>query len=147
MIPANLPEALRPTGLSVYLEVPAEGVQIYRREKNAAGVWAWVHKGPEAALFDAANKPIGKHYGGPTWEGDDGGKVVGAMKADAPSPDGSIPWLLLDIKSREGLGAFTQARAILRIATTGGLAPQGGDESQAGQDVRVPYTATYLFLK
>jgi hypothetical protein len=100
MIPANLPEALRPTGLSVYLEVPAEGVQIYRREKNAAGVWAWVHKGPEAALFDAANKPIGKHYGGPTWEGDDGGKVVGAMKADAPSPDGSIPWLLLDIKSR-----------------------------------------------
>ncbi len=147
MIPADLPEALRPKGLSVYLEVPAAGVQIYRCEKNASGAWAWVHKGPEAALFDTANKPIGKHYGGPTWESDDGSKVVGAVRANAPSPDGSIPWLLLDVASREGRGVFAQAQAILRIATTGGLAPPGGDESQAGRDVRVPYTATYLFLK
>jgi len=147
-IPADLPAALKPAGLSAYLEVPARGVQIYTCGKNAAGDWAWTFKGPEAELTDVKSAPIGKHYGGPTWEGNDGGKVVGAAKANAPSPAGSIAWLLLDIKSREGSGQFTQAQGILRIATTGGVMPKDGcNEANSGKDARVPYTATYLFLK
>ena len=59
-----------------------------------------------------------------------------------------IPWLLLDIKSSEGSGQFTQAKAIQRILTLGGTAPPGGcDEANANKESRVPYTATYLFLK
>jgi len=144
----EIPEALNPDKLAVYLEVPATGVQIYTCGKNASGAWAWSFKAPEAALADTQSKPLGKHYGGPSWEGLDGGKVVGAMKANAPSPSGSIPWLLLDIKSREGSGAFTQAKGIVRLATTGGTAPaQGCDEAHNGTENRVPYTATYLFLK
>ena len=113
------------------------------------GAWAWNFKGPEAELFDTQKKSIGKHYGGPTWEGADGGKVVAAMKANAPAPGGNtIPWLLLDIKSSEGSGQFSQAKGILRVSTTGGTAPaQGCDEAHANQESRVPYTATYLFLK
>jgi hypothetical protein len=145
----QLPTAIKPAGMSVYLEVPATGVQIYTCGKNPAGAWAWNFKGPEAQLFDTHKKTIGKHYGGPTWEGSDGGKVVGAVKANAPAPGGNaIPWLLLDIKSSEGLGQFTQAKGILRVSTTAGTAPaQGCDESHASQESRVPYTATYLFLK
>ena len=145
----RVPVAIKPAGLSVYLEVPATGVQIYTCGKDAAGAWAWTFKGPEAALFDTQKKPVGKHYGGPTWEGSDGGKVVGAVKANAPAPGGnSIPWLLLDIKSSEGSGQFIQAKGILRVSTTGGTAPaQGCDEAHANQESRVPYTATYLFLK
>lgn len=148
-LPVDLPAALKPAGVSVYLEAPATGVQIYSCGKNAAGAWAWNFKGPEAELFDAQKKPIGKHYGGPTWEGMDGGKVVGAVKASAPAPAANaIPWLLLDIKSREGTGIFTQAREILRIATVGGAAPsESCDETRSGQESRVPYTASYLFLK
>jgi hypothetical protein len=71
----------------------------------------------------------------PTWEGLDGG-------------DKAVPWLLLDAKSHEGSGAFTQAQAIVCMGTTGGTAPDDGcDEARAGQELRVPYTAIYVFLK
>jgi hypothetical protein len=95
------------------------------------------------------NKPIGKHYAGPTWEDLDGGKVIGAVRTSIPAPlDNAIPWLLLDVKSRQGSGAFTQARAIVRMETTGGAAPDDGcDEPRTGQEVRVGYTAIYVFLK
>lgn len=145
----ELPAALKPGDLKPYLAVPAKGVQIYACNKNDAGAFAWTFKGPEAELADTAGKNIGKHYGGPTWEGNDGGKVVGAVKASAPAPGGNaIPWLLLDIKSRDGSGQFTQAAGILRVNTVGGTAPTTGcDEGHAGSEQRVPYTAVYYFLK
>ena len=145
----EIPAALNPDHLAVYLEVPATGVQIYVCGKNPAGAWAWNFKAPEAALSDTKMKPLGKHYAGPSWEGLDGGKVMGAVKANMPAPAaGAIPWLLLDIKSREGTGAFTDAKAIVRLNTSGGAAPGPGcDEAHAGSESRVPYTATYLFLK
>ncbi len=147
---AVLPAAIRPPdSLSVYLEIPAKGVQIYACGKNDKGERVWLHKGPDAGLFDMAGKPFGKHYGGPTWEAPDGGKVVGALKANTPAPDASdIPWLLLDIKSSEGKGVFTEAKAILRVATKGGLAPSAPcEDAEDGRAVRVPYEAVYLFLK
>jgi hypothetical protein len=145
----ELPAALKPGELKAYLAVAAKGVQIYACNKNDAGAYVWVFKGPEAELADTAGKTIGKHYGGPTWEGSDGGKVVGAVKASAPAPGGNaIPWLLLDIKSRDGSGQFTQAAAILRVSTVGGQANAAGcDAAHAGTEQRVPYTATYYFLK
>src|SRR5216684_774419 len=117
----DLPAALKPAGMSVYLEVPATGVQIYT---------------------------CSHHDAGPTWEAASGGKVVAAVKANAPSPTaGAIPWLLLDIKSSEGSGTFNQAKSILRVSTAGGVAPTSGcDQANVGKESRVPYTATYLFL-
>jgi Protein of unknown function (DUF3455) len=146
---SDLPAAIKPAaGLSVYREARAIGAQIYACGKNDAGAWTWIFKAPEAVLVDPQEKPLGKHYAGPSWEGLDGGKVVGAVKASAPSPENSIPWLLLDIKTREGTGDFTQAQAILRVATRGGVAPADGcDAAHLGAEKRVPYTATYLFLK
>jgi len=142
----ELPAALK-SSLTPYLEVSATGVQIYTC-KNDNGTWTWVFKAPEAALFDAQKKQIGKHYAGPTWEGMQGGKIVGAAKGNAPGTAGAIPWLLLDVKSSEGSSVFTQAKGVLRIATNGGVAPaQGCDAAHAGQEARVPYTATYVFLK
>jgi len=146
----DIPEAIKPAaGQAVYLTVPATGTQNYTCEKNASGAFAWVFKGPEAQLFDTNKKAIGKHYGGPTWEGTDGGKVVAAAKANAPAPGGnSIPWLNLEVKSHEGNGQFTQAKAILRVSTTGGTAPTTPcAEAQNGTTSKVPYTATYLFVK
>jgi len=146
----NLPAAIRPpVSLSTYLEVSARGAQIYACGKNGRGEIAWLHKGPEADLFDAQGNPFGKHYGGPAWEAPDGGKVIGAPKASAPAPQaGDIPWLLLDIVSREGEGVFAQAKAVLRVATEGGAAPSAPcDEAREGEIVRVPYRAIYIFLK
>jgi hypothetical protein len=146
---ADLPAAIKPdAGLAIYRSAFAVGAQIYTCSKNDAGTWAWTLKAPEAILVGPQEKALGKHYAGPSWEGLDGGKVVGAAKASAPSPDQSIPWLLLDIKSREGNGEFTQAKAIVRARTKGGVAPaQGCDAGHAGTEQRVHYTAFYLFLK
>lgn len=146
----SLPMAIRPpASLSAYLEIAAKGVQIYACGSNDKGERGWIHKGPEAELFDTSGKLFGKHYGGPSWEALDGGKIVGALKASAPAPQaGDIPWLLLDIKSREGAGVLTPAKAILRVATKGGPAPVAAcSDAEDGKIVRVPYEAVYLFLK
>ena len=145
----KVPAALNPDKLSIYRVVSATGVQVYTCTRNPAGATGWVLRGPDAQLFDPENKPVGKHYAGPTWEGLDGGKVVGEMKTSLPAPvDKAVPWLMLDAKSHEGSGAFTQAQAIVRMGTTGGTAPSDGcDEARAGQELRVPYTAIYVFLK
>jgi Protein of unknown function (DUF3455) len=145
----EVPAALNPDKLSIFRVVSATGVQVYTCTRNPAGATGWVLRGPDAQLFDPQNKPVGKHYSGPTWEGLDGGKVVGEVKTSMPAPVGkAVPWLLLDAKSHEGAGAFTQAQAIVRMGTTGGTAPGDGcDEAHAGQELRVPYTAIYVFLK
>jgi hypothetical protein len=145
----DLPDAIKPpAGESIYLDVPAVGVQIYTCAKNDQGAFAWTFKAPEAQLFDTKEKQIGKHYAGPTWEGLDGGKVVGAAKASAPAPRNGVPWLLLEVKSREGKGQFTEAKHVLRVSTVGGVAPTTGcGEAQVGTENRVGYTAVYNFVK
>ena len=136
----EVPAALNPDKLSIFRVVSATGVQVYTCTRNPAGATGWILKGPDAQLFDQQNKPVGKHYAGPTWEGLDGGKVVGEVKTSMPAPvDKAVPWLLLDAKSHEGSGAFTQAQAIVRMGTTGGTAPGDRcDEARAGQELRVP---------
>ena len=145
----EVPAALNPDKLSIFRVVLATGVQVYTCTRNPAGAAGWLLRGPDAQLFDSQNKPVVKHYAGPTWEGLDGGKVVGELKTSMPAPvDKAIPWLLLNAKSHDGLGAFTQAQAIVRMGTTGGTAPGVGcDQARAGQELRVPYTAIYVFLK
>jgi hypothetical protein len=145
----EVPTALNPNKLSVFRTVSATGVQIYYCTRGSAGALGWTLAGPDAQLLDSQGQLVGRHYAGPTWEGLDGGKVVAGLKASVPAPiDNAIPWLLLDVKSREGSGGFTQSRAIVRMGTTGGTAPAAScDEASAGREVRVPYTATYFFLK
>lgn len=127
----------------------AKGVQIYecRAKQDDHTKYEWVFKAPEADLFDALGRKIGRHYGGPTWEANDGSKVVGEVKGREPSTDPSaIPWLLLVSKRREGNGVFSRVSAIQRLETVGGQVPAGGCEaSSMGRELRVPYTAMYYF--
>lgn len=129
----------------------ARGVQIYERRAKtndvAATEYEWVLKAPEADLFDAQGRRIGRHYGGPTWEGIDGSKVVGEVKAREPSAEtNAIPWLLLVAKKHEGNGTFSRVSSIQRLETAGGKAPaEDRDVSKLGTELRVPYTAVYYF--
>jgi len=146
----DIPEQLRvPAGGVLSLETHATGVQIYecRAGKDDPTRFAWMFKAPEAELFNSAGKEIAKHYAGPTWEANDGSKVLGELVArdSGPSPT-AIPWLLLSAKSTAGTGIFSQTQFIQRLHTVGGTAPaQGCHRSQVGKEVRVPYTADYLF--
>jgi hypothetical protein len=138
----QVPEKLRPAANeSLALVVPAKGDQIYEcREAK------WVFVAPEADLFDAAGKKIGRHYAGPHWEAADGSRIVGAVKerADAPAA-GAVPWLLLSAKSVGPEGSFSKVTSIQRVATKGGVAP-AGKCSEAGAKARVPYAADYYFF-
>jgi hypothetical protein len=138
-----------PAGEMLSLRARAAGVQIYvcQAGKEDPAQFAWVLKAPEADLFDGAGKKVAKHYAGPTWEANDGSKVVGEVVARDNGPDpAAIPWLLLSAKSATGPGVFSKAQFIQRLHTAGGKAPaQGCDQSHAGADTRVSYTADYLF--
>ncbi len=146
----EVPDALKAPDTQVLsLETQAVGMQIYecKASKDDPTRFEWVFKAPEAELFDSAGKKIGKHYAGPTWESNDGSKVVGEVKAKDNGPDpNAIPWLLLSAKSNSGSGVFSRAQSIQRLYTTGGKAPaEGCDQTQLGKEVRVPYKAKYDF--
>lgn len=145
-----IPESLRPPATEMLaLELAAKGVQIYecKSHTDEPTRFEWTFKAPEADLFDKAGRRIGKHYAGPTWESDDGSKVVGAVKARDNGPDSNaIPWLLLEAKSTAGSGVFSRTTNIQRAHTAGGNSPgETCSEAQAGQVSRIPYSATYYF--
>jgi len=146
----EVPEALKAPATQVLsLETQAAGVQIYecKASKEDPTRFEWVFKAPEAELFDSAGKKIGKHYAGPTWESNDGSKVVGEVRAKDNGPDPkAIPWLLMSAKSTSGNGVFSQTQSIQRLYTTGGIAPaEGCTQAQVGKEARVTYKAKYYF--
>jgi hypothetical protein len=142
-VPAQLQP---PAGEQLLLQVHAKGDQVYIC-KEGATEFSWGLKAPDAQLFDKDGKPFGKHFAGPSWEANDGSRVTGKAVANVPSPDAdSIPWLLANIVSHEGTGVLSRATSIQRLNTKGGKAPATGcDASHAGQELRVPYSADYLF--
>src|SRR4051794_6342677 len=71
-----LPKALAlPEGYREVQRAEAEGVQIYKAERDPAGGLKWAHQAPLASLHDG-NKKVGIHYAGPAWEALDGSKVA-----------------------------------------------------------------------
>jgi hypothetical protein len=144
----QVPEALRaPANEQLVVQVHAKGDQIYSCRVDGPQP-GWTLKAPEAQLFDKDGKAFGKHFAGPSWEASDGSRVVGKAAANAPSPDAdSIPWLLVKAVSHAGEGVLTPVTSIQRINTKGGKAPASGcDAAHAGQEVRVAYSADYLFF-
>jgi Protein of unknown function (DUF3455) len=135
-----------PANEQLLLRVHAQGDQVYTCKADGAQ-FTWTLKAPDAQLFDKDGKPFGKHFAGPSWEATDGSRVTGKAVANAPSPDAdSVPWLLVNIVSHEGSGVLTRATSIQRVNTKGGKAPSSGcDASHTAQEVRVPYSADYLF--
>jgi Protein of unknown function (DUF3455) len=123
----------------------AKGVQIYTCTLHGT-TNAWSLKAPEADLFDAEGALFAKHYAGPTWEANDGSKIVGKLMETVPAPAAAdIPWLLLSAKS-SGQGVFTGARFVQRIKTAGGVGPTGECSTPAAEQ-RVSYSAEYAFFK
>lgn len=143
----RVPSQLQPSANEqLLLQVHAKGDQVYICQDGVAQ-FAWALKAPDAQLFDKDGKPFGKHFVGPTWEASDGSRVIGKAAANVPSPDAdSIPWLLVDVVSHEGNGVLSRVSKIQRLNTKGGKAPASGcDAAHTGHEVRVPYSADYLF--
>jgi hypothetical protein len=143
----QVPQQLQPpANEQLLLRVHAKGDQVYTC-KEGTTEFAWTLKAPDAQLFAEDGKPFGKHFAGPSWEVKDGSRVTGKAVANVPSPDAdSVAWLLVTIVSHEGSGILSRATTIQRLNTKGGKAPASGcDASHAGKELRVAYTADYLF--
>lgn len=145
--PEAVPAALDPgTAERMTTTVAARGVQVYEcRSATGAAAPAWTFVAPVAELFDAQGRSIGSHGAGPYWQGHDGSRVEGSVRAraDAPRTD-AIPWLLLRTRSTGAVGLFGGVTHIQRLHTEGGVAPTAGcDAAHLGQRLRVPYRADY----
>ncbi len=148
----EIPAQLRPpAGEVLFLEARGEGVQIYDCSAKAGqpAAYEWTFRAPEAQLTDSSGHVLGRHFTGPTWELDEGGSVVGEVKAGAPSPSPTaIPWLLLVARATAGHGKLTATTSIQRLQTVGGIAPSVGcNAANAGKVAKVPYTANYYFFR
>lgn len=146
-VPAQLQP---PPPAALLLRANAKGSQIYSCVAKPGGAgFEWTLNAPDAVLTDASGKRAIKHFAGPTWQANDGSKVVGEIAARADAPGGqAIPWLLLKAKSHEGTGEFAAVTYVQRIDTKGGLAPTSGcDSEHVGEEQKVPYTAAYIFYK
>jgi hypothetical protein len=138
-----------PENTSIVLAVAGEGVQIYESKPNSTGAYEWALKAPEAELKGLTGEVLGKHYGGPTWSLNDGSQLVGSLPPlkTVSAPDGrNIPWLLVAAKSKSDAGPLSKIDYVVRIATSGGVAPEEAPKSQA-DTARVKYRAIYLFLR
>jgi hypothetical protein len=128
----------------------ARGVQIYECRARTGGATGeqWVFVAPEAELFDARGRSIGRHGAGPYWQANDGSRVAGTLKSRADAPvAGAIPWLLLAGMPAGAEGRFGKVSSIQRVNTVGGQAPALGCNRDAiGTPIRIPYTADYYFF-
>jgi len=143
----QVPDKLKPPANEApVVQVHAKGDQIYVCKADA-DKYAWTLKAPEAQLYDKDGKQWGKHFAGPSWESNDGSRVTGKAVANEPSPDAdSIPWLLVTVVGRSGDGILSRVTSIQRVNTKGGKAPAAGcDGAHAGQELRVGYSADYVF--
>ena len=136
-----------PTDGQLVFKSAAQGSQIYTCQQQPAdrSQFEWKLKAPDAKLFDAQGKMVGKHYAGPTWEANDGSKIAAVVTAKEQAPNTSIPWLLLQVKSAAGNGKFTNVKWVQRLNTTGGVASPVCNRDRLNTEISVPYTADYYF--
>ena len=130
-----------PAGNKLFFRVFAEGVQIYQ--------WTgtnWGFVAPEAVLSanPGGTGVVGIHYGGPTWESVSGSKVIGMVEDRCMVSASDILWLRLRAVANEHPGIFQNVTYILRLNTSGGVAPTAPG-TVVGEVARVPYSTEYYF--
>jgi hypothetical protein len=138
-----------PPGQSVLfrLQTLPTSVQIYTCKASTDPVkpFAWSGPDPDAIIANSVKTVTLHHYKGPTWEGTDGSMVVGSNAKHFLAPrEKSVDWL--ELTATNGTGQFAKVAFIHRLETSGGVPPsQPCDTSHNLEQVRVPYSATYLF--
>ena len=106
-------------------------------------VWSFVV--PDATLYDANQRPLGRYYAGPTWEGRDKSKVTGRQVGSAPVSGADLPLQLIKADVSTGTGIMKGVGYIQRLNTSGGLPSGPCNASLAGKRQQVPFQADYVF--
>jgi hypothetical protein len=139
--------SIEPPSATRVMAATASGVQIYSCEFDAQRHLGWVFRNPQATLYDANGVAIIQHGAGPSWEADDGSRIVGHAIAQKPSETpGSVPQLLLATHSTGAPGALSSITYVQRVDTVGGAMPARpcSVEHQTGSSA---YFARYVFYR
>ncbi|MFG1706878.1 CHRD domain-containing protein [Nonomuraea sp. M3C6] len=122
------------------------GSQLYTCTEKPAGGYAFTQLGVTAKLRRGIDHSfVTPGEGPPQWIAPDGSAVRGTIVTRTPNGDQNIPELVLDAtQAGKDSGLLAHATQILRLNTTGGVAPAGSCEP--GSQAKVPYGADYLFL-
>ena len=96
---------------------------------------------PEAQLIGTGGKI--HHFAGPSWQSLRDNSLVTAGKLKESPKTGTIPELLLGVKTHSGSSILDKADYISRLYTSGGAAPTRSCTS--GEVAKVPYKAVYVF--
>ena len=98
--------------------------------------------------FEGRGDTIATFRGGTTWVARDSSSVVTAVAASVDAPDsGAAPWLLLIARAGRDEGLFSHVTHIQRLGTTGGVPKQPAAGARPGAELRVPYSAIYVFYE
>jgi hypothetical protein len=154
-----LSSSLTPVNAKPYTSTTATGVQIYACEYDGSHHLTWLFRSPQATLYDTVGRAVFQHEAGPSWQANDGSRIVGHPIAQMASASaGSIPQLLLettsDDKSGNSVGAsdgksggeLSGVRYVQRLNTVGGGA-QAQMCTAEHQIAYSPYFANYVFWK
>ena len=139
-----------PAGHTPTMMLTGVGLLTYecRAKAGSAGAYEWVFAGPDAELRDRNGTRVGKYYGGPTWEHNDGSKITGKQLAVSPGGSGNIPLQIVQTSPATGSGAMSGVTYIQRVNTKGGVAPAAPcDAGTMGRKQTVNYSADYVFYK
>lgn len=146
----SVPSAVAvPAGHRVVSVLKGEGLLTYECRANAAGAatpFGWSPPAPDATLKAANGAIVGKYYGGPTWEHNDGSKVTGKQIAVSPATTG-IALQLVQANPATGNGLFNGVTYIQRVNTVGGTPAGSCDSANVGAKQVVKYAADYYFHK
>lgn len=136
-----------PDGHVPVLQLAARGVQVFRCEQRNGKEWGWWYRQPEAQLSDGVGQPAGRHGADFSFEHIDGSRLVGTVLASDPAPkDGDLRWLLLSTRAF-GAGALAGVTHVQRVNTRGGVPPLLCEARQAGQLLRVDFSADFVFYR
>jgi hypothetical protein len=147
--------SLTPLNAKPYASTTATGVQIYMCEHDSAHHLMWLFRNPQATLYDTVGRAVFQHDAGPSWQAQDGSRIVGHPIAQMASASaGSIPQLLLQTTSDDkngngggnGGGELSGVRYVQRLNTVGGAAPAQMCTTEH-QIAYSPYFANYVFWK
>ncbi|MCS0604414.1 CHRD domain-containing protein [Streptomyces sp. LP11] len=141
----SLPHAIAYSSLRSVVK----GAQVYACTKQEDGSYAFTQDGVEATLQGDIRHDFAEHgpAGPPRWTAPDGSAVTGTVLRKFDHGAGNIPQLLLRARQvGKGQGLLAKTEAVLRLNTSGGVAPAGACDPAKQPTTRVPYQADYLFV-
>jgi len=149
--PNGIAGAMRPPpGEQPAFVLTARGAQVYecKPDPSDPNVFRWTFTRPDALLYDGTTE-LARHVSSNQWESStERGSITGFLAAIQDAGRGNLPWARYRTAPADAAGMFASVSTILRVNTSGGIAPAAGcDALHTGESTSVPFSADFYFYK